>query len=117
MEVIPVLLLALLAAVIYFGPTLIASSRRHKNGSAICVLNLFLGWTFIGWVAALIWAFTDNVRAEDDKASPGVNLTVLPTGFVGKIFLVLLVIGCAYLIGTTMYKQLTLPANHKIYGK
>ena len=25
---------------------------------AIAVLNLFLGWTVMGWVAALVWAYT-----------------------------------------------------------
>jgi hypothetical protein len=26
--------------------------------SAITVLNIFLGWTLLGWIAALAWAFT-----------------------------------------------------------
>lgn len=42
----------------YFLPTLIASMRGHHNTAAIFVLNAFLGWTFLGWVAALIWAST-----------------------------------------------------------
>jgi Superinfection immunity protein len=46
---------------IYFLPLLVAWKRRHRNAVAIAVLNLFLGWTFLGWVAALVWAFTDNV--------------------------------------------------------
>lgn len=49
-------LLALLA--FYFLPTIIASSRRHLNGTAIFVLNLLLGWTLLGWVLALVWSFT-----------------------------------------------------------
>lgn len=35
---------------------------------AICMLNLFLGWTFVGWVAALIWAI------YKEKAETGVKL-------------------------------------------
>ena len=50
---------------VYFFPTITASSRKHNNASAIGVLNLFLGWTFLGWVIALVWAFTDNVAVED----------------------------------------------------
>lgn len=42
----------------YFLPTIVALARRHQNGLAIFVLNLLLGWTFIGWAIALIWAFT-----------------------------------------------------------
>lgn len=39
---------------IYFLPTIIG--MKKKNVVAIFVLNLFLGWTFIGWLIALIWA-------------------------------------------------------------
>ena len=51
-----VLGLGLLAvgAGVYFLPTLIA--HRKRNSQAIFVLNLFLGWTFLGWVIALVWA-------------------------------------------------------------
>lgn len=43
---------------LYFAPTLNAMYRRHTNTAAIFFLNLFLGWTFIGWVAALVWSAT-----------------------------------------------------------
>jgi hypothetical protein len=29
---------------------------------AITVLNVLLGWTFIGWVVALVWASTMDVE-------------------------------------------------------
>lgn len=45
---------ALVGILIYFLPSVIA--HRHRNANAILALNLFLGWTFIGWVAALVWA-------------------------------------------------------------
>ena len=48
----------IIAIVIYFVPFLLA--YNHKNVTAIFALNLFLGWTFIGWVAALVWALTNN---------------------------------------------------------
>jgi len=44
--------------VIYFFPALLANNK--KNGVAIFALNLLLGWTFIGWVLALIWALADE---------------------------------------------------------
>ena len=40
----------------YFIPTGVAGMRGHPNSVAIFVLNLFLGWTGIGWVVALVWA-------------------------------------------------------------
>ncbi|MFI5103885.1 MAG: superinfection immunity protein, partial [Terriglobales bacterium] len=39
---------------------IIASGRGHNNQGAICVLNLFLGWTVLGWLVALIWSASDN---------------------------------------------------------
>jgi len=49
--------------VLYFFPSFVAKKRRHANSGAIWALNLFLGWTMLGWVAALVWSLTDNVRA------------------------------------------------------
>jgi hypothetical protein len=44
----------------YWIPTLIAFVRHHPSAGGIAVLNLLLGWTFIGWVVALVWALSDN---------------------------------------------------------
>lgn len=41
---------------LYFLPTIIAYHRRHRNLLAILILNIFLGWTLLGWVGALVWA-------------------------------------------------------------
>lgn len=46
----------ILAILLYFLPTFIAVLRRHKNKLAVFLLNLFLGWTGLGWVAALVWS-------------------------------------------------------------
>jgi hypothetical protein len=51
-------LLGAFILVAYFFPTLVAVLRRHRNALAIGLLNLFLGWTVIGWVGALVWAAT-----------------------------------------------------------
>lgn len=48
----------LIGLALYFLPGIVASMRSHHNAVAIWVLNLFLGWALIGWVVALIWAFT-----------------------------------------------------------
>ncbi|MDP3041812.1 MAG: superinfection immunity protein [Candidatus Omnitrophota bacterium] len=41
---------------LYLLPSLISFLRRNKNWLAIFLLNLFLGWTGIGWVVALVWS-------------------------------------------------------------
>jgi hypothetical protein len=48
--------LAIIGIGIYFIPTIIAIARHHKHALAIFLLNLFAGWTFLGWVGALIWS-------------------------------------------------------------
>lgn len=52
------ILIIFLGLFIYFIPSFVAHSREHKNKTSILVLNIFLGWTFLGWVTALVWAFT-----------------------------------------------------------
>jgi ABC-type sugar transport system permease subunit len=42
----------------YFLPWIIAAFRDHHQRSAILLLNLFLGWTILGWVAAIVWSAT-----------------------------------------------------------
>lgn len=41
---------------LYFLPSLLASQKKTRYTGGITVLNLFLGWTLLGWVGALIWA-------------------------------------------------------------
>jgi hypothetical protein len=43
---------------LYFLPAIVAGARHLPERAGITLLNLFLGWTFIGWVIALIWALT-----------------------------------------------------------
>jgi len=44
-----------LLALLYFLPTILASQRGHTI-ALILPLNLFFGWTVIGWFAMLLWA-------------------------------------------------------------
>jgi uncharacterized membrane protein len=41
---------------LYMLPWAVAATRGKSNSVAIALLNLLLGWTFIGWVAALVMA-------------------------------------------------------------
>ncbi|MCL2679018.1 MAG: superinfection immunity protein [Dehalococcoidia bacterium] len=43
---------------LYFLPSIIAISRRHRNAAAIVLVNLFLGWSGVGWIITLIWSLT-----------------------------------------------------------
>ncbi|QYD68002.1 superinfection immunity protein [Paraburkholderia edwinii] len=41
------------AVVVYLVPSLEADAREHRHAFAITMINVFLGWTVIGWFAAL----------------------------------------------------------------
>jgi hypothetical protein len=40
---------------VYFAPTIAAGQRGHLSANAIFIVNLFFGWTLLGWLIALIW--------------------------------------------------------------
>ena len=60
------LLVVLLA--IYFIPTLVAHSNKKDDTIAIFLLNLLLGWTFLGWVIALVWAATKDKKQKTNES-------------------------------------------------
>ena len=66
MERIDGLIFGLIFCFFYLLPYLAARHRGHPNKSAIWIFNMFLGWTVIGWIIALIWAHT----GEDKSAKP-----------------------------------------------
>lgn len=45
-----------LTLLIYICPSAIAVARGHPHRGALIALNLFLGWTILGWLGAFIWA-------------------------------------------------------------
>ncbi|MFC1982441.1 superinfection immunity protein [Chloroflexota bacterium] len=49
---------------IFLLPTIVAIVGHKNRTTAILVLNLLGGWTVIGWVVALVWAFTSD-RQKD----------------------------------------------------
>ena len=68
-------------AAIYLLPAIVALNRVHPNGMPIFIVNLFFGWTLLGWVICLAWAFSAaggkggysrRVEFDDDR-----NLTPL----------------------------------------
>jgi len=47
----------------YFLPSVIALAQSKRDLLAIFLLNLFLGWSVIGWIVALVWAVKSDVPA------------------------------------------------------
>ena len=44
------------AVCLYFLPSIVALTRHSHNLGSVVVLNLFLGWTLVGWVVSLALA-------------------------------------------------------------
>jgi heme A synthase len=58
------------AGALYFAPSIVASSGKSRNVGAVIVINLFLGWTLIGWVGALALALSGRTPLPTYYARP-----------------------------------------------
>lgn len=54
------LVIVAIGGALYFLPTIIAATRKTPNIAAVAVINVFLGWSFIGWIVALVLALQQN---------------------------------------------------------
>lgn len=45
------------APCLYLLPTYEAWKKRHPNLTAIALVNILLGWSLLGWVVAVVWAY------------------------------------------------------------
>lgn len=61
MNILATALFGAILLLIYFLPSIAA--RNHPHAGGIFVINLFLGWTFLGWVVALAWAMSGPKRS------------------------------------------------------
>jgi hypothetical protein len=55
----------LFVLVLYFVPSIVAIARKITHQGSVVVINVFLGWTFIGWVIALAMACRTNRVVRD----------------------------------------------------
>lgn len=45
---------------IYFLPAIVANRRKATHEISIFWVNLFLGWSVLGWFAVLIWSVAET---------------------------------------------------------
>ena len=62
------ILFILCGVILYFFPSLVAGGRNTKSSGGVFIINLFLGWTFVGWVVALAWAVAGERDARPLKS-------------------------------------------------
>lgn len=53
-----------IAMALYFLPVLIARLRDAAHTGGLFLVNLFFGWTMIGWLLCLVWALLAETRAQ-----------------------------------------------------
>jgi hypothetical protein len=56
----------LLVGAIYFIPLLVAVTRKVPNVGSVFVINLFLGWTLVGWVVSLAMAARSTAGGDQE---------------------------------------------------
>lgn len=79
MEVFMGFVLIGICIILYLIPAIYAYQNNRTNKHAIFILNVMLGWTFIGWVAALVWAAkTDDVAVTVIQAAPTSDMKTCP---------------------------------------
>src|SRR5271165_1176510 len=67
-----------LGIVAYFIPGIIAATRRHRKATFILLINLFFGWSVLGWIFALVWALRANVAPKAVAVPPPLPTTPSP---------------------------------------
>jgi Superinfection immunity protein len=70
LTIIVVGLLTAGSAVLYLLPVIVGVARRVPDIGAVAVVNIALGWTLVGWVAALAMA----TRSAPPPAAPAVQV-------------------------------------------
>jgi hypothetical protein len=59
-------------------------ARNHPNFTGILLLNIFAGWTFIGWIIALVWALSSQRQGQPvAPAQPAAGNAAQPSASPG----------------------------------
>lgn len=66
LDLLWILVAGWLLGLLYVIPIAIAYRRAHYNAQAITVLTVFAGWTVVGWIGSLVWAFTNRPGPSHD---------------------------------------------------
>lgn len=60
----------IVAIAAYWAPSITAGIRRVPNTGSVIVVNLFLGWTIIGWIIALAMACRSHYPQQAIQQPP-----------------------------------------------
>ena len=71
---------------VYLLPTIVASRRNLQATGKIAAINIFLGWTILGWIVALALAVKESAVRVRIHRSGWSNAPVFPTFGTGGPF-------------------------------
>lgn len=77
--VLVVFVIILFAA--YFIPGIVASVRHVPNQASVWIINVFLGWTLVGWVVALAMAARSQLPSHQVIVQQGWQPGQAPPGY------------------------------------
>lgn len=68
----------------YFLPALVAYLRKHPSYTSIILVNFLLGWTGLGWIILLFYAFKEFASPGGMSTNVNVNQNVVSTENRGR---------------------------------
>ena len=76
-----ILLLCTACFMLYFLPAIAATYYGNQSATPIMLVNFFLGWTFIGWIVALLLAMK-NLSCGQFLKALGFNAILFVAAFI-----------------------------------
>ncbi len=58
----------IISLLIYLIPSIVALKIQHHRKIPILLINIFFGWTFTGWIVALVWVASNNKNSSTNKS-------------------------------------------------
>jgi len=65
MEAVTDIAIIIVVSLLYFIPTIIAVASESKYAAPAILVNVFAGWTFLGWIMAIVFASIQKEQRGD----------------------------------------------------
>ena len=72
---IAIILLSVAGILVYLLPGILAYNWQRRYRLGILLLDVFLGWSIVGWVGALVWATMQDAPATPPAQAAGLERT------------------------------------------
>ncbi len=62
-------IMIVIGSALYVLPSLLAWKGESPRFKRVLLVNILLGWTIIGWIAALVMTFAYSAPADEERAT------------------------------------------------